>query len=219
MNNFTDTVSNKLALYLTKDTNKSSEEFEVLKYGIFVFVHMCMAIVLTSIFGLVTNTFFEIMVISLIAALMKRYSGGVHCSSPNRCIATGIIVAYFFSLIAKYIISVDDNIFYILGSLMLIQSFIIIYTKCPVPSKNKPLKKEETRKRLKRKAFKIYLACMILFILNIILNKFNLSYKDMSFNSLTVCMILGLYMQNISLTSMGSRVILFMDKVLMMIKV
>lgn len=219
MNNFTDTVSNKLALYLTKGTNKSSEEFEVLKYGIFVFVHMCMAIILTFIFGLITNTFFEIMTISLIAALMKRSSGGVHCSSPNRCIVTGIIVAYIFSLLAKYIISLDVNVFYILGLLMLIQSFIIIYTKCPVPSKNKPLKKEETRKRLRKNAFKIYSVCMILFILNIILNKFNLSYEHINLNLFTVCMIVGLYMQNISLTSIGSRVILFIDKVLMMIKI
>lgn len=219
MSNFTDKISNKLALYLTKDTNKSSEEFEVLKYGIFVFVHMCMAIILTSIFGLITNTFFEIMIISLIAGLMKRCSGGVHCSSPNRCIVTGIIVAYVFSLLAKYIVSIDVKMFYILGALMLIQSFIIIYTKCPVPSKNKPLKKEETRKRLKKKAFRIYLVCLIIFIINITLNKFNLSYKDIDFNSFTVCMILGLYMQNISLTSVGSRFILFVDKVLMIMKI
>lgn len=219
MESLTDSISNRLASKLAKDVNKSSEEYQVLKYGIFVFVHMCLAAIFTFIFGLITNTTFEILIISLIAALMKRYSGGVHSSSPNRCLVTGIFVSYAFVLIAKFVS--DSNIanLYIINILILIHSFIIIYTKCPVPSENKPLKREQTRKKLRKNAFRIYLVCCLIFILNVILNKFNIVFKLIDFELFTLCINLGLYMQTLSLTSVGSRIILLIDKLLIIIKI
>lgn len=211
MESLTDILSSKLASYIGKNANKSGEEYEVLKYGIFIFMHICIAVIFTFIFGLITNTLFEILTISLIGALIKRCCGGVHSSSPNRCIVTGIIVSYAFALIGKIIIgNINTQYFYLLGGLMLIHSFYIIYTKCPVPSKNKPLKKEETRKKLRKKAFKIYYICATAFIISIF-------YVKISY--LAICMILGLYMQTVSLTSIGSKTILLMDKVLIKMRV
>ena len=147
---------------------------------------------------------------------MKRYSGGVHCSSPNRCVITGIIISYTFALIGKNIVNIDLKIGYMLGMVALIHSFIILYKKCPVPSENKPLKKEETRKKLRKNAFLIYSICVVLFILNILLN---LQSAYTILNSLVVCIILGLYMQTLSLTSIGIKFILFLDKVLLKFRI
>ncbi|MEG0855151.1 MAG: accessory gene regulator B family protein [Terrisporobacter sp.] len=210
MESLTETISSKLALYIGENTNKSGEELEVLKYGIFIFMHIFIAVVFTFIFGLITNTLFEILIISLIGGLMKRCCGGVHSSSPNRCIITGIIVSYGFSLIGKNIININGHIIYLIVGLMLIHSFFIIYKKCPVPSKNKPLKKEETRKKLRKKAFKNFFICTIGFILSMFYT--NLNY-------LAICMVLGLYMQSISLTAIGTKVILLIDKLLIKVRV
>ena len=219
MESLTDLISNRVAYKLVKDGNKSSEEYQVLKYGIFVFIHMCLAAIFTFIFGLITNTVFEILIISLIGALMKRCSGGVHSSSPNRCLVTGILVSYVFVLIGKLMIGMNVGNLYIINILILIHSFIIIYTKCPVPSENKPLKKEQTRKKLRKNAFRIYLVCVFIFILNIIFNNFDIVFKFIDFNLLTLYIILGLYMQTLSLTSIGSKIILLIDKLLIIIKI
>lgn len=216
MNNITENLSDNIAFRLCESKDRSSDEFEVLKYGVFAFLHMCMAAVLTIIFGMLTNTIFQIAIISLIAGLMKRNSGGIHCSSPNRCIVTGIIVSYIFALIAKNLINIKLEVLYLLSIIILIHSFIIIYKKCPVPSENKPLKKEATRKKLRKNAFSIYFICVILFIFNILLNLLNFDYN---LNSLVLCVILGLYMQVSSLTTIGSDFILFIDKVLLKLKV
>ena len=216
MDSLIENVSNNIAFNLCQSKDKSSEEFAVLKYGVFIFVHISVATIFTIIFGILTRTLFQIVTISLLGGLMKRYSGGVHCSSPNRCVVTGIIISYIFALIGKNIVNIDLKIGYMFGMVALIHSFIILYKKCPVPSENKPLKKEETRKKLRKNAFLIYSICVILFILNILLNLQSLYITS---NSLVLCIILGLYMQTLSLTSIGSKFILFLDKVLLKFRI
>lgn len=216
ISSLTDDLSSKLAFYLCTSKDKSSEEFAVLKYGVFVFLQGSIAMIFTILFGVLTNTLFEMVVISLVGALMKRNSGGVHCSSPNRCILVGIIVSYIFTLIGRTIIDLKPVWTYILLAILLINSFIILYKKCPVPCENKPLKKEETRKKLRKNAFTIYSICVILFILNIFLNL--VSFMDV-LKPLILYMILGLYMQTLSLTNAGSKFILFLDKVLLKLKI
>lgn len=216
MDSLIENISSKIALNLCQSKDKSSEEFAVLKYGVFVFVHISIAAIFTIIFGILTKTLFQIVTIFLLGGLMKRYSGGVHCSSPNRCVITGIIISYTFALIGKNIVNIDLKIGYMLGMVALIHSFIILYKKCPVPSENKPLKKEETRKKLRKNAFLIYSICVVLFILNILLN---LQSAYTILNSLVVCIILGLYMQTLSLTSIGIKFILFLDKVLLKFRI
>lgn len=216
ISSFTENLSDKFAFYLCESKDKSSEEFEVLKYGIFTFLHISIAAILTILFGILTGTLFQMVVISLVGALMKRSSGGVHCSSPNRCVLAGIIVAYIFTLIGKSVIDLKQESVYIIYIIALVHSFIILYKKCPVPCENKPLTKEKTRKRLRKNAFFIYSICIILFTVNMFLS---LVYFINSLNSLALYMILGLYMQALSLTNIGSEFILLIDKVLLKLKI
>ena len=76
--------------------------------------------------------------------------------------------------------------------------------------------KESTRKKLRKNSFCIYSICLILFIINILLNLLNYKYN---LNSLVLCMILGIYMQALSLTALGSNFILFIDKILLKCKI
>ena len=92
-------ISNKLGNKL----NKNDDEKEVLNYGLFIVMHTSLAILVTLFIGILTNMVVEIMVISITAAYMKRYSGGPHSSSPSRCIITGILFSFILSLICKYV--------------------------------------------------------------------------------------------------------------------
>lgn len=215
-NSLTENLSSKIAFYLCESQDKSSEEFAILKYGVFTFLHISIAALLTILFGILTDTLFEIVVISLVGALMKRNSGGVHCTSPNRCVLVGIIVAYIFTLIGNSVTNMNQLYVDIICVVALVHSFIIIYKKCPVPCENKPLKKEETRKRLRKNAFYIYFICVILLLSNILLKSIHFIN---TINPIVLYMILGLYMQTLSLTSIGSRFILFLDKVLFKLKI
>ena len=216
MKNLTEEISSKIALSLSKSKDKTSEEFAVLKYGVFVVIQTSLSVILTALFGIITNTFIPIVTISIIGSLMKRYSGGAHCTSPNRCLITGIILSYLFSLIGKNIINLQFKVSYIIILALLIHSFIILYKKCPVGSKNKPLKRKEIRIKLRKRAFFIYSIWVILFIINIVLNK---KIVIIDLNYIVIFLSLGLYMQILSLTFVGNKFILFIDKLLLKINI
>ena len=211
-----DDVSAKIALNLSKSKDETSEEFAVLKYGVFVVVHIFFSALFTVLFGILTNTLFPIIIISIMGSVMKKYSGGAHCTSPNRCLVTGTILSYLFVLIGKGIINLQVKISYIIILILLIHSFIILYKKCPVGSKNKPLKRKEIRIKLRKRAFFIYSIWVILFIINIVLNK---KIVIIDLNYIVIFLSLGLYMQILSLTFVGNKFILFIDKLLLKINI
>lgn len=211
-----DDVSAKIALNLSKSKDETSEEFAVLKYGVFVVVHIFFSTLFTVLFGILTNTLFPIIIISIMGSVMKKYSGGAHCTSPNRCLVTGTILSYLFVLIGKGIINLQVKISYIIILILLIHSFIILYKKCPVGSKNKPLKRKEIRIKLRKRAFFIYSIWVILFIINIVLNK---KIVIIDLNYIVIFLSLGLYMQILSLTFVGNKFILFIDKLLLKINI
>ena len=75
MENLTENISSKIAFYLCDTKDESSDEFEILKYGVFAVLHISMAFLFTILFGILTNTLYEIVTITLIGTILKRYSG------------------------------------------------------------------------------------------------------------------------------------------------
>ncbi|WP_270941833.1 accessory gene regulator ArgB-like protein [Romboutsia lituseburensis] len=193
-----ETVSKNISNKMGKRLNKSEEEVAVLNYGLFILIHTSVAIISTFIVGVLTNTLIEIMIISITAALLKRYSGGVHSSSPSRCLITGIIFSLFLAMVCKFGFSkISIMNLGITLILAIIISYFILYRKCPVPCANKPLKKESTRKKLRKNAFKlinIYIGITVIFYLLNIYTGVGL------FKTITVSIILGVLLQIFSLT-------------------
>ncbi|CEH35488.1 accessory gene regulator ArgB-like protein [Romboutsia lituseburensis] len=193
-----ETVSKSISNKMGQRLNKSEEEVAVLNYGLFILIHTSIAIISTFVVGILTNTLIEIMIISIIAALLKRYSGGVHSSSPSRCLITGIIFSLFLAMVCKFgfykVSNMNLGIILILGIML---SYFILYRKCPVPCANKPLKKESTRKKLRKNAFKlinIYTGIIIIFYL------LNIYTGVVVFKTITVSILLGVLLQVFSLT-------------------
>ena len=162
-----DKVSLNLSTKLGEKLNKSNEEIDVLNYGLFIFIHTLLGIILTIVTGLLTGMFIEIIVISITSSWFKRYTGGVHASSPERCLLIGLLLSLILSILTKYIVKVFDiNTVMVISLLILAYCYYTLYRKCPVPSKNKPLKKENTRKKLRKKAFNLInmYTCLIIFL-------------------------------------------------------
>ena len=88
-------------------------------------------------------------------------------------------------------------------------SYYMIYYNCPVSSKNKPLKNEKTRNKLKKKAFILLnIYAILLIILYIIYYTLKLSI----IKSIITSSILGLFLQMIVLSNIGTKFINLLDK-------
>ncbi|WP_042271560.1 accessory gene regulator B family protein [[Clostridium] dakarense] len=140
-------VSLDLSDKLGTKLNKTAEEKAVLNYGLFVMLHTFIGIVITFLVGIITGMVLEMMIISVTTAWLKRYTGGVHASTPERCAIIGVLLSFILSIVCRYLESVLDIKWLILLEIIILSfSYCVVYKKCPVPSKNKPLKKESTRK-------------------------------------------------------------------------
>ena len=130
-----------------------------------------MGIITTLLVGLITGMVIEISLITITSALFKRYTGGAHASTPERCLIIGVILSLILSILCRLIvINTDINNIVFVVMIIIALSYYMIYYNCPVSSKNKPLKNEKTRNKLKKKAFILLnIYAILLIILYIIL--------------------------------------------------
>lgn len=155
-----------------------------------------------------TLTFYEALTFSISASILRKYSGGVHASSPSRC----VIIGTFSAALAGILI---NNIFYTINSItvavisgaIIIFAFTTVLKNAPVDSIKKPIKNIEIRKQFKRKSiFVIFIFSFIIIILFILNEKFSELYYIKLIESIGV----GVLWQTITLTKNGIN---FLNKV------
>ncbi len=176
-------------------------------------LHTLTGIIITIIIGILIGKLPEMLTITLVASSTKRCSGGVHATSPSRCIIIGIITTvimlYAGILLGDY---TDINFLIIFTVAVLTICNYIFYNKAPVGTKNKPLKKESTRKKLRKKLFmtlSFYQLVLALAILLLLFNKL-----DSNFIKYIYCIELGILLQCIAITKLGESIILKLDSIL-----
>lgn len=209
-------ISLNLSDKLGTKLNKTSEEKAVLNYGLFVMIHTSIGVIITFFVGLITGMVLEMMIISITTAWMKRYTGGVHATTPERCAIIGVLLSLILSIVSRNLENtLNIEGLTILTIIILSFSYYIVYKKCPVPSKNKPLKKESTRKKMREKAFKLITIYLVLIILlSVIYAVFNVQGVKI----IWISMLLGIGLQMFVLTNIGSKIINILDNIFNMEK-
>ena len=208
-----ESISISLSTKLGDKLEKTEEEKSVLNYGLFIIIHTFIAMVITLLVGLITGMLIEITLISITSAMFKRYTGGVHASTPEICLVISVVLSLILSILCRLmIINIDINSIVLIGIIVISFAYYMIYYKCPIPSKNKPLKNENNRKRLKKKAF------ILLNTYNVLLMILYISYYMLKLSilkSIIVSFILGIFLQMIVLTNTGTKFIKSLDKLLL----
>ncbi|MBU3171049.1 accessory gene regulator ArgB-like protein [Clostridium estertheticum] len=166
MEKLSNNIANKVALELSlNDDNR-----EVISYGAFALMQTFFSIIIVFIFGLIFHVANEALIISFTAAILRKYSGGVHASSPGNCTFIGTIISVGQAILISLLIScvVNLKLIIILGVIVFIWSYYIIHKLAPVDSISKPIVKEEKRNRMKKGStilLSVYLAITVFLIL------------------------------------------------------
>lgn len=197
-------IGNNAKLFL----NVNEEQEQIIVYGAINLFQMLFAILWVIIAGLLFGVFYEALIFSITASILRKYSGGVHASSPSRC----VIIGTFSAALAGILI---NNIFYTINSItvavisgvIIIFAFITVFRNAPVDSIKKPIKNIETRRQFKRKSiFVIFIFSFIMIILFMLNEKFSELYYIKLIESIGV----GVLWQTITLTKNGIN---FLNKV------
>lgn len=197
-------IGHKMAVILEKD-----DEFEeVMVYGAIIFFQTIYANLIIWLFGLICGVFFEALIISFVIALLRKYSGGVHASTANRCAILGGVICSFLGLIIKYIIYKSLIFTVIFGAIVFIFVYYAVYNLAPVESLQKPINNKEMRVRLKKTSLNIV---KVFFIICIVLIFYNYNKNIEFLNTLINCIFMGLFFQGLSLTKGAHKFLLIVD--------
>lgn len=209
MEKLSNNIANKVALELSLDDDNR----EVISYGAFALMQMSLSIILVFIFGLLFHIAFEALIISFTAAIFRKYSGGVHASSPWICTFIGTIVcvgqAILISLLLNFI--VDFKLVIILEVVIFTWSYYIIYKLVPVDSVSKPIVKQEKRNRMKKGSIillSVYLGITVFLILLYI------SSGEKKLMFYVLCLYSGILWQTFTITSPGHLLVGKVDQLL-----
>ncbi|WP_298842498.1 accessory gene regulator ArgB-like protein [Clostridium sp.] len=195
-------LSNNIANKVASELSLNNDNKEVIAYGSFAIMQMLFSIILVFIFGMIFHVALEALIISFTGSMLRKYSGGVHASSPGNCNFIGIVVCVGQAMLVSFLISplVNLKLIIILGVVIFIWSYYIIFKLAPVDSVAKPIVKVEKRNRMKKGSIillSVYLVITVFFILLYISN----GEKKLLFYAL--CLYLGILWQTFTLTTPG----------------
>lgn len=196
-------ICEKFSCYIAQELNLDDDKKSVINYGMFAFIQMIICILLVITMGIIFNVTIEALIISFTISILRKSSGGVHAHSPERCAVIGTIISVGMGLICKYA-NISFSFVMLIGSVIFIWSYYIVYKLAPVDSIAKPIKNIEKRKRLKKSCFHILSVYLIVVVINMFCY---LLTKKLSLLTYSLCIYTGLLWQIFSLTKCGHLVI------------
>ncbi|GAA0084355.1 accessory gene regulator B family protein [Clostridium sp. CTA-7] len=200
-------LSRDITHNLKNKLNLDYEKSVVVEYGLYAFFHMMISIILVAVIGAIFNVMIEALIISFTISILRKSSGGAHASSALNCALIGVMVSVIPAMIVtKYILNI--NYLVLIGLMVFISTSIIIYKLAPVDSPNKPIKKQEKIKRLKKGSIITLLIYMFIVELNIAIYYFNKSNISLVYS---LCIYIGIIWQVFTLTKLGHTVVNLMD--------
>lgn len=200
-------ISDKLALELELDDNRKS----VINYGVFAIVQTIISVICILMFGIIFDVAYEAFIISLIMSILRKSSGGIHASSPGRCVTVATIFCVGMALILKKNVEIAVLLNKVIGIAIFIYAYTIIYKLAPVDSKAKPIKSVAKRRRLKRNSLLILSLFTVISLAYTLLFKYTDNSNYIIYN---FCIYIGIAWQVFSLTNLGHIVLGKIDDLL-----
>ncbi|SFB08879.1 accessory gene regulator ArgB-like protein [Clostridium frigidicarnis] len=204
-----ESITKKMSNVISEELNLDNNKKQVLNYGGFAIVHIFISITLTIILGLIFNVVVEALILSFSISILRKFSGGVHASTPNNCLILGNFVCIFCAIIVKFVIIgnvAEPNLIY-LDLLGFLWCYYILYNLSPIDNPNKPLRNKKKKLALKKKSIitvVVYQSIVLIMVL----------YSPNELVGYSTALLLGALWQCFTLTNPCFKVITTLDSFL-----
>lgn len=201
---------NTIAEKISSELDFDNDHKEVIAYGIFAVLQTLFSIVITVILGIMFGVLAEALIAAFTISILRKYSGGVHASSPGVCAAMGAAIALGLALLACIIITPLTNfkLSITLGCPAFIWSYYIMYKLSPVDNAAKPIKSQGKKEQMKKASILILCAYVLIVILNLFMY---LNTHEKRFITYSLCIYGGTIWQSFTLTHGGHKIIQEID--------
>ena len=203
-------ISKLIAEKVSSELNYDNERKEIIQYGTYALIQTLISIISVFIIGLLFNIALEALIFLFTASILRKYSGGAHSESSNVCTLLGIIISICIGFLVKssFFTKMNFEIIVFIGIVIFVFGYFIVFKFAPVDTKNKPIKTEKKKKRMKKGSLKILTIYLFIEILSIILY-YNLGWSLVK--SVMLSIILGVAWQCITLTYIGNILLKTID--------
>ena len=164
-------ISKLIAEKVSSELNYDNERKEIIQYGTYALIQTLISIISVLILGLVFNIALEALIFLFTASILRKYSGGAHSESSNVCTLLGIIISICIGFLIKssFFAKMNFELVVFIGIVIFVFGYFIVFKFAPVDTKNKPIKTEKKKKRMKKGSLKILTIYLFIEIFNIIL--------------------------------------------------
>lgn len=135
------------------------DERDLYEYGFFIVSSKIIYLLITSVFGLILNVFFESLIFFIAFDFVRKYAGGYHATTEMRCAAITTVAIF----VCLYIIKLSNTYDFRLPLFILGLCFSFVIFLCtPIDTPEKPL--SSAKKKRFQKLTWIYLTLLIVII-------------------------------------------------------
>ena len=163
-------LANKIAENLAEKLDYTDEQRKVMAYGLGAAIQMLELLLISVAFGLIFDCLYECLIVFFGVGLMRRTTGGAHCSTYAACMLTSSLSVCLIALICRCIIpsGMSKWIYAVLGILPSFLCFLVLaYKRVPQAAVNKPITNPAKIKRLRKQCFitmLVYLALAVVLL-------------------------------------------------------
>lgn len=194
----------QLSEYLRKEMKVTAETIEIVRYGLEVFLSTLGGILAILVIGAIFRVVPEALAAVVAVAALRVFAGGAHCSTAVRCALVSGLVFPGIGLLSRCIFSfLLPHMEVFLGGVFLV-GLMSAYFLAPVDSPEKPIRTAQHRRRLRRLA--------MVTVLVLVSAIYVLFQTTPNASTLIVAAGFGLLWECFVLTSMGHKLIAFIDK-------
>lgn len=192
MEKLADAIAFKIAAELGYDDEKR----EILAYGLFGIMDTLITLVIVGTVSAVFGFFIEGMIICIVGSVLRKYSGGAHAPTVLACIITSVLVCSLGAVVSQYLTLLPPIP---VGSILIVVcllSLLLMVKYAPVDNPNKPIRKEEKRKALRKRSIQL---AVLVFGTTLFAVIFSLM-KQVSVPSAIAALTIGTIWQSLTLT-------------------
>lgn len=190
------TLSDVIAREFNYDNVKRAK----ISYGLEAIIGLIVKSVIFPVMFFLFGVLKQSLIAMFTIAFLRYASGGMHCKTFIKCLIVSTTVFVSIGILAKVLV-INDYLFYILN----IVSFLIIVLRAPVDPPEKPIKTKQKRHVMK--------LLSILILLSFIYISSNTVANDVK-NSI----LLGIYFQILTLTSLDKTIYKYFDHLKLKVK-
>lgn len=208
-------IIKKVADITAQKLGYDDEKAAVISYGLLAITQMLTLLILSLLVGLIFGCLIECFIIYLFAGVLRKFTGGVHSKTLLGCTVIAIFIIGLLGIFSKYALIdifnklVNTNLYYLVyvtAAIFFLPCIIMVYKIAPVESVNKPIRKPEKRKRLKKQSI---IAVVIYFLLAILL--LFLARNSSVYFTAAVALLFSTIWQCFTLTKLGHKFIGLID--------